>query len=185
MKRTFEEDLQRAISFHGHLCGGQLTGVRMARYALNYFGIEDPDTYRDLVVYVECDRCLTDAIMTVTNCHPGKRRMKLMDFGKQSAVFYDIASDQAIRLTNISEKAPKDVDIKEWFAQRSDEDLFRVQRVKLHITEYDLPGRPKSHTPCEECGDEITDGREVTDESGRTLCRYCAGNRYYELIDEL
>ena len=74
MKRTFEEDLQRAISFHGHLCGGQLTGVRMARYALNYFGIEDPDTYRDLVVYVECDRCLTDAIMTVTNCHPGKRR---------------------------------------------------------------------------------------------------------------
>ncbi len=47
MKRTFDEDLERAISFHGHLCGGQLTGVRMARYALSYFGIEDPDTYRD------------------------------------------------------------------------------------------------------------------------------------------
>ena len=40
MKRTFDEDLERAISFHGHLCGGQLTGVRMARYALRYFGIK-------------------------------------------------------------------------------------------------------------------------------------------------
>ena len=45
--RSFEEDLSRAIAFHGHLCGGQITGVRMARYALKYFGIEDPDHYRD------------------------------------------------------------------------------------------------------------------------------------------
>lgn len=50
--RSFEEDLSRAITFHGHLCGGQITGVRMARYALKYFGIEDPDHYRDLIVYV-------------------------------------------------------------------------------------------------------------------------------------
>ena len=27
--RSFEEDLNRAIAFHGHLCGGQITGVRM------------------------------------------------------------------------------------------------------------------------------------------------------------
>ena len=82
--RSFEEDLSRAIAFHGHLCGGQLTGVRMARYALKYFGIEDPDHYRDLIVYVECDRCLTDAIMVVTGCHPGKRRMKCLDFGNNA-----------------------------------------------------------------------------------------------------
>ena len=69
--RSFEEDLNRAIAFHGHLCGGQITGVRMARYALKYFGIDDPDHYRDLIVYAECDRCLTDAIMVVTGCHPG------------------------------------------------------------------------------------------------------------------
>lgn len=42
MMRTFDEDIERAISFHGHLCGGQLTGVRMARYALNYFGMKIP-----------------------------------------------------------------------------------------------------------------------------------------------
>lgn len=185
MKRTLEEDLERAINFHGHLCGGQLTGVRMGRYALNYFGIEDPDKYKDLLVYVECDRCLTDAIMTVTGCHPGKRRMKMMDFGKQSAVFYDINADAAIRLTNVAEKCPKGEDVKAWFDARSDEDLFRVEKVRLNITEFDLPGRPHTHTVCQECGDQITDGREVTTEDGRTLCKYCAGNRYYEVIEIL
>lgn len=94
--RSFEEDLNRAIAFHGHLCGGQITGVRMARYALKYFGIDDPDHYRDLIIYVECDRCLTDAIMVVTGCHPGKRRMKCLDFGKQAATFFDLNRNEAI-----------------------------------------------------------------------------------------
>lgn len=120
--RSFEEDLSRAITFHGHLCGGQITGVRMARYALKYFGIEDPDHYRDLIVYVECDRCLTDAIMVVTGCHPGKRRMKCLDFGKQAATFFDMNHNEAIRLVNVSEKCPKGEDAKVWFATRSDED---------------------------------------------------------------
>ena len=56
LKRTFEEDLDRAVAFHGHLCGGQVIGTRMARLALGYFHIEDPDTYRDLIAFVECDR---------------------------------------------------------------------------------------------------------------------------------
>lgn len=182
MKRTLDEDIDRAVAFHGHLCGGQLTGVRMARYALSYFGIEDPDTYRDLIVYVECDRCLTDAIMVTTNCHPGKRRMKCLDFGKQAATFYDIQSGKAIRLTNVSEKAPKGCDLKAWFAQKSDEDLFKVEKVKVHITENDLPGRPRCSTTCDQCGEQITDGREVTTEDGRTLCRNCAWGSYYEVL---
>lgn len=113
--RSFEEDLSRAITFHGHLCGGQITGVRMARYALKYFGIDDPDHYRDLIVYVECDRCLTDAIMVVIGCHPGKRRMKCLDFGKQAATFFDLKRNEAIRLVNVSEKCPKGEDTKACF----------------------------------------------------------------------
>ena len=181
MKRTFDEDLERAISFHGHLCGGQLTGVRMARYALRYFGIEDPDTYRDLIVFVECDRCLTDAIMVVTNCHPGKRRMKCLDSGKQAATFYDIQSGKAIRMTNVSEKAPKDCNLKEWFAARSDEDLFKVEQVRVNITENDLPGRPRHVATCMRCGEQVTDGREVVIQ-GETLCRNCAYGSYYEVL---
>lgn len=182
MMRTFDEDIERAISFHGHLCGGQLTGVRMARYALNYFGIEDPDSYRDLIVYVECDRCLADAIMITTNCHPGKRRMKCLDFGKQAATFYDIQSGKAIRMTNMSEKAPKGCNLREWFAQRSDEDLFKVEQVRVRITENDLPGRPRQVAVCGRCGEQITDGREVQGEHGEILCRNCAQGSYYEVL---
>ena len=136
--RSFEEDLSRAITFHGHLCGGQITGVRMARYALKYFGIEDPDHYRDLIVYVECDRCLTDAIMVVTGCHPGKRRMKCLDFG--------------------------------------------VQKVVVNYTDLDAPGKPHSHVICAVCGEEVTDGREVQTGCGKAICRSCAGQAYYEML---
>lgn len=181
MKRTLDEDIERAISFHGHLCGGQLTGVRMARFALQYFGIEDPDIYRDLLVYVECDRCLTDAIMVVTNCHPGKRRMKCLDFGKQAATFYDIQSDRAIRMTNISEKAPKDTDVRAWFAAKSDEELFKIEEVRLALSEYDLPGRPRKVATCNRCGEQVTDGREVQ-QDGEVLCRNCAQGSYYEIV---
>ncbi len=182
MTRSFEEDLQRAISFHGHLCGGQLTGVRMARYALKYFGIEDADTYRDLIVYVECDRCLTDAIMVVTNCHPGKRRMKVMDYGKQAATFFDLNSREAIRMVNVAPKCPKGEDVKAWFAARSDEDLFSIQKVKVNFTEFDEPGKPHTHATCAVCGEDITDGREVKTGRGAVICRSCAGNSYYEVL---
>lgn len=182
--RTFEEDLKRAIAFHGHLCGGQMTGVRMARYALQYFGIEDPDTYRDLIVWVECDRCLTDAIMTVTNCHPGKRRMKCMDFGKQAATFYDLQTKQAIRMINVAEKCPKGADLMEWFGARSDEDLFQIQKVEVTFTEYDEPGKPHTHATCAVCGEDVTDGRGITTPDGGTVCKSCAGQSYYKVIEE-
>lgn len=182
MKRTFEQDLDRAISFHGHLCGGQMTGVRMARYALSYFGIEDPDHYRDLIVYVECDRCLTDAIMVVTGCHPGKRRMKCLDFGKQAATFYDLSKNEAIRLVNVSEKCPRGVDLHEWFAERSDEDLFDIQRVCVNYDKNDAPGKPHSHATCAVCGEDITDGREIVTPRGKAVCKSCAGQSYYDVL---
>lgn len=180
--RSFEEDLDRVIAFHGHLCGGQLTGVRMARYALKYFGIEDPDRYRDLIVYVECDRCLTDAIMVVAGCHPGKRRMKCLDFGKQAATFFDLNRNEAIRLVNVSEKCPKGEDAKAWFASRTDEDLFSVQKVAVNYTDFDAPGKPHSHEVCAVCGEEVTDGREVNTGCGKVICRSCAGQSYYEVL---
>ena len=98
LKRPFAEDLQRAISFHGHMCAGQVIGCRMARLAMEFFHIEDPDTYRDLIAFVECDRCLADAVISVANCHLGRRRLKWYDYGIMAASFYDIASGRAIRI---------------------------------------------------------------------------------------
>ena len=82
----------------------------------------------------------------------------------------------------MSEKAPKGCNLREWFAQRSDEDLFKVEQVRVRITENDLPGRPRQVAVCGRCGEQITDGREVQGEHGEILCRNCAQGSYYEVL---
>lgn len=189
LKRSFEEDLQRAVAFHGHMCPGQVIGTRMARLAMTYFGIEDADTYRDLIAFVECDRCLADAVISVSNCHLGKRRLKWYDYGIMAASFYDIASDRAIRITQRPgvPKAPHDKqEMLGFFAGLSDAELFLVHEVELpDFKEFDLPGRPRKTQVCEVCGERIHDGRGV-ERDGHTYCRRCAGEHvYYQLGAEV
>lgn len=181
LKRTLDEDLDRAVAFHGHLCGGQVIGTRMARLALNYFHIEDPDTYRDLIAFVECDRCLADAVISVANCHLGRRRLKWYDYGIMSASFYDLASGCAIRISQQpdSPHCPKGEDIRAFYDRYSDADLFRVHEIELpDLDEFDLPGKPRQTQVCEVCGERIHDGRGV-ERDGRVLCRRCAGEHVY------
>ena len=108
--------------------------------------------------------------------------MKCLDFGKQAASFYEIQGGKAIRMPNISEKAPKNCDLREWFAGKTDEDLFKVEQVRVHIAENDLPGRPRQVTVCGRCGEQVTDGREVKTELGEVLCRNCAQGSYYDVL---
>ena len=189
LKRTFDEDLQRAIAFHGHMCAGQVIGCRMARLAMEFFHIEDPDTYRDLIAFVECDRCLADAVISVANCHLGRRRLKWYDYGIMAASFYDIASGRAIRITQRPgvPKAPHDKqEMLAFFAGLSDDDLCCVNEVELaDFMEYDRPGRPRKTQVCEVCGERVHDGRGV-ERDGHVYCRRCAGEPvYYKLGREL
>lgn len=182
LKRTFDEDLERAIAFHGHLCAGQVIGTRMARLAMAYFHIEDADTYRDLVAFVECDRCLADAVISVANCHLGRRRLKWYDYGIMSASFYDLATGRAIRISQRPDvpKAPHDKDeMLAFFAGFGDAELFCVHEVTLpDFEEFDLPGRPRKTQICEVCGERVHDGRGI-ERDGHTYCRRCAGEHVY------
>lgn len=187
--RTFDEDLQRAIAFHGHLCAGQVIGTRMARAALGYFHIDDADAYRDLIAFVECDRCLADAVISVAHCQLGRRRLKWYDYGIMAASFYDIARGRAIRIAQRADvpKAPHDKDeMLAFFACRSDDELFCVHEIELtDFMEYDLPGRPRKTEVCAACGERIHDGRGV-EQDGQVFCRHCAGEHvYYKLGREL
>ena len=103
-------------------------------------------------------------------------------FGFQAATFFDLNRNEAIRLVNVSEKCPKGEDTKAWFAARSDEDLFSVQKVVVNYTDLDAPGKPHSHVVCAVCGEEVTDGREVKTGCGKAICRSCAGQAYYEVL---
>ncbi len=181
LKRTFDEDLDRAVAFHGHLCGGQVIGTRMARLALSYFHIDDPDTYRDLIAFVECDRCLADAVISVANCHLGKRRLKWYDYGIMSASFYDLASGRAIRISQrpTAPHCPHGADVRAFFAELSDDELFAVHEVELpDFEEFDLPGKPRRTQICERCGERIHDGRGI-ERDGHVFCRRCAGEHVY------
>jgi formylmethanofuran dehydrogenase subunit E len=185
--RSFEEDIATAVAFHGHLCSGQIIGVRMARFALDYFGIEDPAHYKDLLAFAESNRCLADPAVSIAKCNPGRKHLTMYDFGKQAVTYYDTKSGRAIRLSNKSKvQRNDDEDILEFFAAIPDEDLFYVQVVELlHIPdEYDLPGKPKRVVICDECGEKVLDNRDVEVDS-RTLCKICAKQAsYYRVIGE-
>src|SRR5579884_2164477 len=98
--KSLPEYEQLAAAAHGHMCAGQILGLRMALYGVNLLGLEDPagaDRKR-LVTYVEIDRCATDAIPVVTGCRLGKRALKFRDFGKVAATFCDLRDQRAVRL---------------------------------------------------------------------------------------
>jgi formylmethanofuran dehydrogenase subunit E len=180
--RSLEEDLEAAQAFHGHLCHGMVMGVRMARYACRELGIDDPRSYRDLVVYAEMDRCASDAVSVVTGVTLGRRRLKWVDYGKLAATFVDLASGRALRLAPRPEvpHAGGDTDPLEFWKDWTDEQLFTITPVTVAVPEEDRPGRPVRKAVCARCGEQILDAREVV-ENGETLCRACAHGAYYQV----
>lgn len=178
---SLEEDIAAARAYHGHLCHGMVMGVRMARLGCRELGIEDPSSYRDLVVYVEMDRCASDAVSVVCAVTMGRRRLKLVDYGKLAATFVDLATGKALRVAPRLDvpHAGRETDPIEFWKDWSDEQLFSCRPVKLTVPEEDRPGRPIRRTRCGVCGEEIQDAREVERE-GQTLCRACADGAYYQ-----
>jgi formylmethanofuran dehydrogenase subunit E len=97
---SLDEYLRDAEQAHGHLCAGQVLGVRLAMLGLQKLGIDDPrgKDRKRLVTFVEIDRCATDAVAVVTGCRLGKRALKFRDWGKVAATFVDVSSGKAIRI---------------------------------------------------------------------------------------
>src|SRR5580704_2436171 len=89
---SLDDYLREAEQAHGHLCAGQVLGVRLAMLGLEKLGIDDPrgKDRKRLVTIVEIDRCATDAIAVVTGCRLGKRALKFRDWGKMAATFVDL-----------------------------------------------------------------------------------------------
>jgi formylmethanofuran dehydrogenase subunit E len=180
-----------AAQAHGHLCAGQILGLRMALYGLALLGIEDPvgaDRKR-LVTFVEIDRCMTDAITVVTGCRLGKRALKFRDFGKAAATFCDLRESRAVRVAARESSKQRAREIYPEIADRNQQqmlayremphdDLFAHEWVTVAIGPEDLPGFKAPRIVCERCGEGVNFRREIL-RDGSTLCRACAGERYY------
>jgi formylmethanofuran dehydrogenase subunit E len=110
----FESLLDESVKIHGHLCPGQVLGVRMSMIGLELIGIADPKgkDRKKLIVYVEIDRCATDAVQSVTGCSLGKRSLKFADFGKMAATFVNLETGKAVRILAIEESKYKAKNLK-------------------------------------------------------------------------
>lgn len=190
---SLEEYVERSAVAHGHACAGQVLGIRLALLGLKELGIEDPVKERKrFVTYVEIDRCATDAIQLVTGCRLGKRALKFKDFGKMAATFVDLKTSEGIRIVAREESKQlarerypdleKEAGQRRAYRELSDDELFTRQRVRVEIAEEDLPGYRAARAVCEECGEGINFKREVV-RDGRTLCRACAGECYYQPLE--
>jgi formylmethanofuran dehydrogenase subunit E len=192
--KSLDEYIRDAEQAHGHLCAGQILGVRLAMLGLQKLGIEDPygKDRKRLVTFVEIDRCATDAVAVVTGCRLGKRALKFRDWGKVAATFVDVTTGKAVRIAaKESSKALarqmhpeiQDKNQQQMLAYREmpDDDLFTAQRVKVELPPEEFPGYKGERVACEACGEGINFHREVRMD-GKILCRSCAGESYYELL---
>src|ERR1700721_586506 len=141
---SFNELLAMAEIAHGHLCAGQILGVRMAMLGCQRLGIDEPRSSdrKRLVTFVEIDRCATDAIGVVTGCRLGKRALKFRDWGKMAATFVDGGTGQAVRIAaraSSKERARElypEIENKNQqqmraYREMSDADLFDDQWVRV------------------------------------------------------
>src|ERR1700733_8493202 len=186
--------LREAEIAHGHLCAGQVLGVRLAMLGLEKLGIDDPrgnkEDRKRLVTFVEIDRCATDAVAVVTGCRLGKRAPKVRDWGEVAATLIDVRTGKAIRIAaKESSKAlaremhPEitDKNQQQMLAYReiTNDDLFTTQWVKVELPPEEFPGYKGERVVCEACGEGINFRREVL-RDGKVLCRSCSGDSYYE-----
>lgn len=192
-KEHFEALLEGTARTHGHLCAGQVIGVRMALLGLSLIGLPNAKNTSDikkLIVYVEIDRCATDAIGFVTGARLGRRSLKFMDYGVMAATFINTEVGRAFRIVSTEESRELVERYAPGILHRGQaqleaykcmplHELFRVQEVRVDIPETDLPGPTRAKAVCVNCGTVVRDGRERTGKEG-LLCHECAGNAYYK-----
>jgi formylmethanofuran dehydrogenase subunit E len=189
-----EDLLAMAEAAHGHLCAGQILGVRMAMLGCQRLGTDEPrgrDRKR-LVTFVEIDRCATDAIGVVTGCRLGKRALKFRDWGKMAATFIDLADGRAIRIAaresskELARTLHPEIENKNQqqmvaYRELSDAELFMEEWVRVMLPPKEFPGYKGERLACAVCGEGINYDRFV-ERGGRRVCLACADpdERYYQ-----
>lgn len=197
MRETLDELLEECARLHGHLCAGQVLGARMALLGCELIDIADPRgaDRKKLIVWVEIDRCVTDAVAAVTGVRLGRRSLKFKDYGKVAATFYNLETGRAMRIhaldaareladrlyPHIEERKGRQMHA---YREASVAELFKAEQVNVNYTKWDAPGKPLSRVVCAKCGEGINDYRQVTGTAGKILCRPCGTGGYYRITSD-
>jgi formylmethanofuran dehydrogenase subunit E len=185
----FEELLNQSAMLHQHLCPRQVLGVRMGLAGGHWLGLDVPQTDKRLLTIVETDGCLIDGLAVATGCRVGRRTMRVLDFGKVAATFVDTQTGRAVRIvpSQASRQRARDyapAATTRWEAYllgyqcMPDAKLLEIQEVALTMSLDKILSKDGYRVNCDMCGEEIINEREVI-QDGLTLCRVCAGERYY------
>jgi len=194
--QDFETLLEGSAEAHGHLCAGQVVGVRMAMLGCELIGLDEPSRMpqiKKIVVYIEIDRCAADAIAYVTGVKLGRRSLKFVDNGIMAATFVNLENGKAVRIVSTEESrdlaaqyAPDIPDKRrqqlEAYKRMPDDVLFQVQAVRVDVPVHDMPGPSRFKTRCERCGQVVRDKKEVL-QGGKTLCKPCAYGTYFRAVE--
>lgn len=192
--------LDASAERHRHLCPRQVLGIRMGLFGLHQLGLLDANVYlfenpkKRLLTIMETDGCGADGVAAATDCHVGRRTLRVVDFGKMAATFVDIVTEQAIRVAPSEQSREMAPDYapnarSRWHAYLEayqimpDDVLLEWQPVQLTTPVREIISRPGVRALCDVCGEEIINEREVVG-NGRTLCRACAGQSYYHSLQE-
>lgn len=195
--KDFETLLKGSASDHGHLCPGQVVGVRMAMEGCRLIGLENPDKLpeiKKLIVYVEMDRCATDAIAHVTGARLGHRSLKFIDNGIMAATFVNLETGKAFRIVSTEASrdltkiyAPEITEKREQqliaYKRMPIDVLFHIEEVRVTVNAADMPGPTRFKAVCQNCGQMVRDKREII-KNDRILCRPCAFGTYYQPIEK-
>jgi formylmethanofuran dehydrogenase subunit E len=210
MAAGLDELLAEAERTHGHLCAGQILGVRMAMLALERLGMDDPrrrlladgslnPERKRLVTFVEIDRCATDAIGVVTGCRVGKRALKLRDWGKMAATFVDLEQklegdeykglrvvareSSKQRARELYPEMEKNAQQMRAYREMPDDELFSAEWVRVPLPANEFPGFKGERVVCARCGEGVNFDRWVERE-GERLCLACAepGQSYFQAL---
>ncbi len=191
----FETLLKGSAKAHGHLCPGQVIGVRMAMLGCDLIGLDNPAVLpqiKKLIVYIEMDRCATDAISYVTGVKLGRRSLKFVDNGIMAATFVNLETQKAFRI--VSTEASRDLAQKyapeildpalqqlEAYKKMSIDELFIIEEVIVDVPACDMPGPTRFKAVCAKCNTVVRDKREVL-KNDEILCRPCAFGTYYQPV---
>lgn len=192
----FETLLKGSAQRHGHLCAGQVIGVRMAMLGCRLIGLDEPSTMpqiKKIIVYVEIDRCATDAIAYVTGVKLGRRSLKFVDNGIMAATFVNLETSVAYRIAStetsreLADRYAPEIENKRErqlaaYKRMPESALFTIERVKVDVPASDFPGPTRFKAVCQACGVVVRDKREVL-KNDRILCRACAYGSYYSVLD--
>lgn len=195
--KDFETLLKGSAKVHGHLCPGQVVGVKMAMEGCRLIGLDEPDTLsqiKKLIVYVEMDRCAADAVSYVTGARLGRRSLKFIDNGIMAATFVNLETGRAFRIVSREDArkraerfAPGIADKRQQqlaaYKKMAVEDLFDIQEVRVDVPASDMPGPTRFKAVCARCGQVVRDKREIM-KNNEILCRPCGLGAYYQPIQE-